>query len=564
MNAAPTDVGSTFYNRLLFAFKTAPAFMPLAMVSLGVLTRQGYGDARFYSTDYIFMSIVGIYAIISLMFFLYKKHGTLRSRLTDAAFLCAFHALTLLFTLLVSGFLSAFLAVWIILIVSSDIRFGLKGSLLSFAGLCLTAALSALWHAQLTAGEHVEILQGALVVGALGFVLARVLALTNRERTVLARTRNEEINQRERLIALVNSMGDAVIATDDHGSIKVYNSSLLSLLDTNLDLSNKQIDPVLELIDKNGRPVSILQDAKQRRSVYSRTDLSHKFADGQVIKLYINVAPIQPGYQSRAERGYIIILRDITKEKTLEEERDEFVSVVSHELRTPVTIAEGNLSNIALLLERNTEKAPLQKAVTDAHDQILYLAKLVNDLGTLARAERGSAGQIEQVDLMGMLHDMYTTYAPQAQAKKLQFNLDAAPLVPTIRTNPLYLQEILQNLITNAIKYTRTGTITLKSAATKKEVVVEVIDTGIGIGKSDQAHVFEKFYRSEDYRTRESSGTGLGLYVCKKLAEKLGLSLTFTSRLNHGSTFRLVLPVGKPRTADPGLAPGSTRSDPSR
>jgi len=107
----------------------------------------------------------------------------------------------------------------------------------------------------------------------------------------------------------------------------------------------------------------------------------------------------------------------------------------------------------------------------------------------------------------------------------------------------LYLHELLQNFITNAIKYTRDGSVTLKIHKSRDEVRFEVSDTGIGISKSDQAKVFDKFYRSEDYRTRETNGTGLGLYVTRKLAKKMGTQIELKSRLNHGSSFSFTLPA---------------------
>ena len=102
---------------------------------------------------------------------------------------------------------------------------------------------------------------------------------------------------------------------------------------------------------------------------------------------------------------------------------------------------------------------------------------------------------------------------------------------------------MLQNFITNAIKYTDKGSVTLGVRVKNKAVEFIVSDTGIGISKTDLKHVFEKFYRSEDYRTRETSGTGLGLYVVQKLARKLATKITATSRLNHGSSFSFSLPT---------------------
>lgn len=535
--------------------------MPFVMVPFGFLAHQSLVDARFYNSDAILYLIVAVYGVATGIYFWYLRRQP-RSTLVDVSFTILFHLLTLLFILFVSGFLSAFLSVWIVLMISADMRFGTKGFFGSFLALCLAGVLMVWTYPSIPLSEQLEIIQGAIVVGAIAYVIARIRALTDRERIDLDKTREKEAYQRERLLALVNSMGDAVVATDSKGVINVYNSTLLSLLDTNLNLAGKPIDEVLQLRDRNNKPVKIMEDAANRRTVFSRTDLSRSFGDNDSIKLYINVAPIQPSYQSKTEQGYIFILRDITKEKTIEEERDEFTSVVSHELRTPVTIAEGNLSNIKLMFERGADKKMLTQAVEDAHEQIIYLARLVNDLSTLARAERGTGGAEELIDVAEMLRNMYTEYTPQAQAKKLQLNIDLPPKLPTVTTNRLYLQEILQNFIINAIKYTQTGSVTIAAQQVPQGLSLEVRDTGIGIGKADQKHIFEKFYRSEDYRTRESSGTGLGLYVCKKLAEKLGFRIGFESRLNNGSTFGLLIPNGK-KQAKPVELPGNTHSAPS-
>ena len=166
---------------------------------------------------------------------------------------------------------------------------------------------------------------------------------------------------------------------------------------------------------------------------------------------------------------------------------------------------------------------------------------MVNDLSTLSRAERGVADATEEIDVAVMVHDLYNEYGPQAEAKGLHFNLDASPQLGTVVASRLYLKELLQNFITNAIKYTKKGEVTLIVKKVGDSLEFAVKDTGIGISKSDQAHVFDKFWRSEDYRTRETGGTGLGLYVTAKLAKKLGTTIKMTSRLNHGSTFSFTL-----------------------
>jgi signal transduction histidine kinase len=267
-----------------------------------------------------------------------------------------------------------------------------------------------------------------------------------------------------------------------------------------------------------------------------------------IMRLELTYAPIRSSYSttdpSGTSQGYILIARDVTRIKSLEEERDEFISVVSHELRTPVTVAEGTISNAQLMVERNiSDKNALEKSLEEAHEQVIYLAKMVNDLSTLSRAERGVASETEKIDVAELAHGLFAEYHPQAEKAGLHFNLELSPRLGHVEVSRLYLHELLQNFITNSIKYTREGSITLKVKRTSDTILFEVSDTGIGISKSDQAKVFNKFYRSEDYRTRETSGTGLGLYVTRKLAKKMGTSITLKSRLNHGSTFSFSLPA---------------------
>lgn len=168
---------------------------------------------------------------------------------------------------------------------------------------------------------------------------------------------------------------------------------------------------------------------------------------------------------------------------------------------------------------------------------------MVNDLSTLSRAERGVADAPEEIEVRQLINDLYNEYAPQADKKDLQFDLDLSPHLGRVTASPLYLKELLQNFITNAIKYTPKGSVTLRADNTDGKLTFAVRDTGIGIGKSEQKKIFDKFYRSEDYRTRETGGTGLGLYVAAKLAKKLGTSIKLQSRLNHGSTFQFSLPT---------------------
>jgi signal transduction histidine kinase len=180
-----------------------------------------------------------------------------------------------------------------------------------------------------------------------------------------------------------------------------------------------------------------------------------------------------------------------------------------------------------------------------AHDQILFLSHMVNDLSTLSRAERGVADNAEDIDVRELAHKLHGKYINDAKIKKLHLNLDLSPDLGTIHASRLYIEELLQNLLTNAIKYTKKGSVTINFEQKKNRIIFSIQDTGIGISKSDQTRIFNKFYRSEDYRTRETNGTGLGLYIAAKLAHKIGAKIDSTSRLNFGSTFSFSLPIKK-------------------
>lgn len=345
----------------------------------------------------------------------------------------------------------------------------------------------------------------------------------------------------QQLLAVLNSISVGMLSVDAKGTIRVYNAALASLLDTNENLVGKKANAVFKLIDCQKQPVELMDLVKKTYGVRN-DDTLLSYGDDDSIRLGILINPIRTA-QNDID-GYIFVIEDITKEKSLEEERDEFISVISHELRTPITIAEGSVSNAQLLLERNPDTNLLKKTFNEAHEQIVYLANMVNDLGTLSRAERGVGDALEPLNIDELAHELYAKYSPRAAQKGLQFNLDIVGRIGIVATSRLYLEEVLQNFITNSIKYTQTGSVTLRIR--KKETGIEfaVKDTGIGISKSDQKRIFEKFYRSEDYRTRESSGTGLGLYVVQKLAKKLGIVIEVESHLNHGSSFSFLLPLG--------------------
>ncbi len=347
----------------------------------------------------------------------------------------------------------------------------------------------------------------------------------------------------QRLESLVNSMADGVLATDEKANIVLYNGAALNILDINSIQKGDPIENVLLLTNENGDPIDTKRVVLLAKTQVTSRDYKIKYKDESVASLYLSVSPVHLGFGKKGEGGFVLIIRDISREKSLEEERDEFISVISHELRTPVAITEGAVSNAQFIAEKTGDIEKVKESLESAHKQAVYLEDMINDLSTLSRAERGVLEKnIEDINIHDFTVTLQDTYKKQAEEKGLKLLIDIDPNLELLKSCRLYVQEIMQNFITNSIKYTQEGSVTIQAKHHKDGVVFDVIDTGIGISKGDQARVFDKFFRSEDYKTREQNGTGLGLHVTKKLAQLAQAKISLDSELGKGSTFTIFFP----------------------
>lgn len=516
---------------------------PVALTLYGILALYGAVDRSHFVNAQLFLVVMVLWIGAAAYQFLFPttKHRRL------IGFFGAYHILAIVYLVTVSGFSMPFLVVWILLLLASYAYFGANGSKASIASIVVAVLIDALIHGDNTSIMITDLISMlAIIVAGIGII--SISHAQTVDASELERSHQLESLQRERIMTIINNLADAIISTDAHGVVNVYNAACLNLLDTNEGLDGKSIDAILTLHDTDKKPFDLLAQLRSSRGVVVRDDLLYPISDDEAMRLELTYSPIRGSYSEATAAGdhdgYIIILRDITKSKSLEEERDEFISVVSHELRTPITIAEGSVSNLQLMNERGLlTKDKSADIIKSTHDQILFLASMVNDLSTLSRAERGVADTAELIDVRTLVSDLYNQYLPEANDRGLHLNLDIKGSLGSVKASRLYLQELLQNFITNSLKYTKEGSITMDIERKANRVHFIVRDTGIGMSKADQEKIFNKFYRAEDYRTRETSGTGLGLYVGAKLARKLGTKIELTSRLNHGSSFRFSLPA---------------------
>lgn len=537
--------GPSYTAKSANAIRYAGLVVPLILILYGLYVRSGATGTLHYFSDLSFFAISFWWLYLGFVQFA----GHSKSKRDSAMRLVSYHLLAGAYLLFVTGVATPFVVFWILLLLASNTYFSKSGVNLSILWFILIVAVDIyFWRNDSITIEYDLVTLVAIILS--GLVTLSISKSQEVDRAQLQLSKKQESLQRDRASTIMNNLGDAILSTDKDGIITTYNASSLILLDTNDNLDGTYIDDVLKLADQANEKVSLFEQLKLTKSAITREDLDYSYSDDEKIRLSVTYSPIRSSYSQRkraeTHEGYIVIIRDITKSKSLEEERDEFISVVSHELRTPITIVEGTISNVQLMMKHpDSTKKMLVDAVEMAHDQIIYLAKMVNDLSTLSRAERGVADAPEDINVLEMVKKLHTEYGKEASAKGLRFDLELSSKLGHVSTSRLYLEEMLQNFITNAIKYTKTGTVTFIVKQKLDIIKFSVKDTGIGISKSDQGKIYQKFYRSEDYRTRETNGTGLGLYVTTKLAHKLGAKIELTSRLNHGSTFSFTLPVKK-------------------
>lgn len=539
--------GVTINKQTAQVIRIAGLVAPVLLLGYGLLVQYGIITSRHYANDTVFFEIMIPFIVLACVQFLYPSKRAYQSAIR----LFAYHIVAMLYFVFIAGFSTPLVALWMLLFLASYAYFSRRGLSLSILALVVSLLIDWCIHPDsMILISNTFAFVAVSIVGLTAIAISRVQEVDGVE---LTRSRAQESLQHDRLLTIVNNLADAVLSTDEDGIIRIYNAASLNLLDTNNSLNGRHIDEILTLHDADKNKIKLSDCLQKARGVVVRDDLTMPLED-ETIRLEVTYSPIRGSYKnskkSSQQDGYILILRDVTKAKSLEEERDEFISVVSHELRTPITIAEGTISNVQVMMGRpNISEKMLQDGIATAHEQVMFLAKMVNDLSTLSRAERGVADTPEVIGVRGLVDDLYNEYSPQAKAKNLHFDLDLGTHLGEVTASSLYLRELLQNFITNSIKYTKEGGVTLAVKRKDDKIIFEVSDTGIGISKSDQAKIFNKFYRSEDYRTRETGGTGLGLYVAVKLAKKLGTKIEMKSRLNHGSTFGFALP-SKTKTKD--------------
>ena len=244
--------------------------------------------------------------------------------------------------------------------------------------------------------------------------------------------------------------------------------------------------------------------------------------------------------------GAVLVVRDVTELRRLENIRTEFVSNVSHELKTPLTVISGLVESI--LNDPEMEESTRQRFMVRVHAQSKRLSDLVRDLLSLSRAERALPQKDQQlIDLRTSLRESIAAIEPLTGEKGLELEIDVPESALPVRADTESLRQIFDNLLSNACRYTSGGgRIDVKAREADGQVSVRIADTGIGIDERQQDRVFERFYRVDSARSRELGGTGLGLAIVKHVVHGLGGDVQLQSEPGVGSVFTIRIPTATP------------------
>ncbi|MCA9325640.1 PAS domain-containing protein [Candidatus Saccharibacteria bacterium] len=344
--------------------------------------------------------------------------------------------------------------------------------------------------------------------------------------------------------ALFNSMGDGAIATDEFGRIVRVNPVALRLLGyEESEFIGEWFPKVVVALDETKSPISLLDRPITKAFLTGKTisdQLLYRTREGEHRPVAATVSPI---LLDGRPIGAIEVFRDITLEREVDRMKSEFISLASHQLRTPLS-AIKTYSHMLIDGFMGELSASQQKALDTILSASDRMNELINLLLNVSRIEGGNITlNIKRHDLNKLMSELEKELALQAREKNIQLVFIQPKTLVHVRTDNLIAKEVLTNLITNAIKYTPDGgKVTIRLRARADSAVFSVADSGIGIPKYSQDHIFSKFFRAQNVMRTETTGSGLGLYLVKGLVDNLDGKIWFKSEENVGSTFYLELP----------------------
>lgn len=349
----------------------------------------------------------------------------------------------------------------------------------------------------------------------------------------LERLNSEQKIQRNRLVTTLENIPSAVLMIDKHGNIVVANKTFYDIFNENTNVEQQNYEKLLHPTLKK----LVVEGFRTEKPVYDQVELHlnqihQKFFDTSCV-------PILTRTKKRLQ-GMVIVLHDITQLKKLENLRRDFVANVSHELKTPITSIKGFTET--LLDGAKNDEASLDMFLNIMLKESNRIQSLVDDLLDLSKIEQNTELDKHSIRLSKVAHHALEMIQPLAQDKNIEL-IDEINDNVTAMADESKMSQVIVNLLSNAVNYSPPDkTITIRVYNKERCKVIEVIDQGIGIAKEETYRIFERFYRVDKARSRDSGGTGLGLSITKHIVEGYQGTIEVESELGKGSIFRVQLP----------------------
>ena len=368
------------------------------------------------------------------------------------------------------------------------------------------------------------------------------------EKKVLERTK-ELADAKAKDEAILASIGDGLIVVDEKGKLIFTNKNASDSLGIGVDqdiLDTKQeqygvFDPVtFKMLPPNQIPLfrATKGQTLDKVPLFIRNS---RIPDGKFIS--VTATPILLNGKSV---GGVAILRDMTKEKEIDKAKTEFVSLASHQLRTPLSTVNW-YAEMLLAGDVGELNKKQKKYLDEVYHSNQRMVELVNALLDVSNLELGTfVIEPESTDICQLARSVINEQKPQIDIKKIKFLFSCKKGISFIQADPKLLRMVIQNILSNSVKYTpEGGKIKVSiSLATKKDIQIKISDTGYGIPKKQHEKIFTKLFRADNVRDKDTDGTGLGLYIVKSVVEKSGGKIWFESpEENFGTTFYVILPI---------------------
>lgn len=353
---------------------------------------------------------------------------------------------------------------------------------------------------------------------------------------------------------VLNNINEGVVILDNRGIIQLFNPAAEAITGWKAqDAVSLDYRSIMSLYNNADH---LIEDAENplvqcmnRSTTFTNDRIWIRTVSGRRVQISLKASPIINGSNNNSPLGVVMVFRDITREHAEQNAETDFISTASHEMRTPVATIEGYLGMIL-----NPKICTIDDKARDyankAHTAVKHLGHLFKDLLDVTKAD-DSRLQMRPVliDATEAVREVTEDFQDRAHKKKLLLNFlpdQHAGGTGSIRTitppsiiyvDLDYFNEAIGNIIENAIKYTPSGNVNVNVQSNGKKVHISVKDSGIGIPKEEIPHLFQKFYRVDNRETREIGGTGLGLYLIKKLTISMGGNIGVDSQYGRGSTF---------------------------